>query len=150
MNRTHWLSLVFLILLLALAGCSALGEEAVDENTAVGDPNIAADAPSSILGIDQPLAGQGVLICNSACSDRAQCGYLNDDDNLPVILVNRAAPAADGHDAFAQQGTLADILEMQPVTMQNNATAEQFQAFFYRIRTPDIESGWVAGWCIQQ
>ncbi len=148
MNRTHWLPLVFLMLLLALAGCSAFGGGEGDENTAVGDPNIAADTFPSTLGIDQPLVGQGFLMCNAACSDRAQCGYLN--DVTPVVLVNRAGPAADGHDAFTQQGTLADILEMQTVTMQNNATAEQFQAYFYRIRTPDIESGWVAGWCIQQ
>lgn len=146
MNR--FFPLLLLMLMALMAGCNVFNnaDTAVDNlETAV---DTAADVPAGILGIDQPLTGQGVLVCNTACSDRAQCGYLN--DTAPVILVNQAAPNVEGHDAFSPQGTIADILEMQAITLQNNSTGEQFQAPFYRIRTADIESGWVAGWCIQQ
>ena len=149
MNRIRLLAFVCLIFIGTLTSCNVFGAGTTEE-TAPADVPVADTAVgnTAVSGADQPLVGQGILVCTPACSDRAQCGFLNDQD--PVILVSRTEPRTAGHDAFAAQGTIADILEMQSVTLQNNATAEQFQAPFYRIRTADIESGWVAGWCIQQ
>jgi hypothetical protein len=149
MIRIRSLTCILLILFLALVGCNVFGGDTATDTTA-GDTNTAVNDPGAtgILGIDQPLTGQGILVCNSACSDRAQCGYLQDES--PVIFVSRNEPRLSGQDAFSPQGTIADILEMQTLTLQNSSTGEQFQASFYRIRTAAIESGWVAGWCIQQ
>jgi hypothetical protein len=133
-----WLGLGVLL----LTGCGLFGQ-AEEVTTAVSDP-----APAAILGSDTQLSGQGILTCNTQCSNRAQCGFMT--DQTPVVLVGRTSPRIDGHDAFAVQGTAADILNTQTVTLQNSTTGEQFPTLFYLVRTSTIESGWVAGWCIQQ
>ncbi len=143
MNQIYrvFLFLSTAVFLFTLAACQRASPEAPPVETA-------AAVPPAVLGINQPLAGHGVLVCTPECSDRAQCGYLNDVE--PVVLLGRGEPRVSEHNAFAFHGTTADILEMQTITLQNNATAEQYPAPFYRIRTTDLESAWVAGWCIQQ
>jgi hypothetical protein len=114
----------------------------------------AEPTPVPILGTvsEQPLIGTGVLTCNQACADQAQCGTTQDLG--PVVLLNSAGPSLDSHNLIVGTNFQADIQTHMDVEVQRNGDGPSQSMRFYKVavRVGDSDRGeaWVAGWCIQQ
>lgn len=137
----HWKRQILFILgngllLILLSACGAFGGAAEDTTPAT-------------LGSDLLLSGEAVLSCNTTCSTRAQCGQ--DPSQQPVILVNSAGPAVDGHDRWITNDTTVVINTTQDRAVAKISTGEQYLLRFYQVTLPvDQTVVWVAGWCVQQ
>ena len=98
-----------------------------------------------------PLQGRGILACNQACADQAQCG--TNVDLGQVILLSTGEPRLDNHDLLAGHNFGVDIRESRDVEIfRPGAPNTQFMRFYkVSIKNAEIDRGeaWVAGWCIQ-
>lgn len=102
---------------------------------------------NQILGSEQTLSGQAILLCSQDCLDRAQCGLT---EQVETVLLSSFGPATTGHDmAFpAGTGVVIDHQEMQPVIQVSDQSSSRVP--FYFVNVPDLGMGWVAGWCVGQ
>lgn len=133
--------IVLLTLLLLVSGCTSFfGSEP--------DPT-----PIPITGesAEFPLQGRGVLACNQACADQAQCG--SNVELGQVVLLSSVEPRLDNHDLLAGHNFGVDIRESRDVeVIRPGAPNTQFMRFYkVSIRSGELDRGeaWVAGWCIQ-
>ena len=131
------------LLMLTLSGCGLFGGGGDDGNSESGsaDTNV-------VLGSEQPLTGQANLVCNQACLDRAQCGFLENEER--VVLMNSQAPDVQNHDLLTASGTPANILGTQEALVANVATGQQTTWLYYQVQVPELPPGWAAGWCLEQ
>jgi hypothetical protein len=132
MSRHYKIWLVgSLILTLALASACSRG----------------ASEEDLLLGSDNTLSGEAVLICGQDCSDRALCGLVDEEK---TVLLNSSSPSTINHDYSIPSGTKVSIdhQEMHPVIQVSDQSS--FRAPFYQIFLEDGRSGWVSGWCIGQ
>ncbi len=100
-----------------------------------------------ILGSDQTLSGQAVLVCNQDCLDRAQCGL---SEQVETVLLNSTGAATRNHDMAIPAGTAVNIdrQEMHPVIQLSDQASARVP--FYLVEMPEVGFGWVAGWCVGQ
>lgn len=103
---------------------------------------------------ETPLATgeQAQIACSEECSDRGQCGTLN--DGRRAVLGGEFGPAVSGHTRFFLDETLVTIAEIQQrdliaardgVALTTEATA--FPHLFYRVEG-EGKSAWVSEWCV--
>ena len=102
---------------------------------------------NQILGSEQTLSGQAILLCSQDCLDRAQCGLT---EQVETVLLSSFGPATTGHDMVFPAGTgvVIDHQEMQPVIQVSDQSSSRVP--FYFVNVPDLGMGWVAGWCVGQ
>jgi hypothetical protein len=105
-----------------------------------GDENL-------VLGSDQTLSGQAVLVCSQGCLDRAQCGL---SDQVETVLLNSTGAATRNHDIAIPAGTVVNVdhQEMHPVVQVSDQASGRVP--FYLVEMPEVGFGWVAGWCVGQ
>lgn len=146
MVETHskplYLSGIFIFALLLFGtGCTSLFS---------GEP---APTPIPITGQNSqlPLQGQGVLACNQACADQAQCG--TNVDLGQVVLLSSQEPRLDAHDLLVGNNFLVDILQFQDVAVVRPGIEGSQSLRFYNVSVKDESTdrgtAWVAGWCLQ-
>ena len=123
-------SLIQFALLMIIASCRGQGSQSGE---------------NQILGSEQRLSGQAILLCSQDCLDRAQCGLT---EQVETVLLSSFGPATTGHDMAFPAGVVIDHQEMQPVIQVSDQSSSRVP--FYFVNVPDLGMGWVAGWCVGQ
>lgn len=102
---------------------------------------------NQMLGSEQTLSGQAILLCSQDCLDRAQCGLA---EQVETVLLSSFGPATTGHNMAFPAGTavVIDHQEMQPVIQVSDQSSSRVP--FYLVNVPEVGMGWVAGWCVGQ
>ena len=97
-----------------------------------------------------PAGTPGTLVCNAACSQRAQCGRRVDGLG-EVVLAGGGGPLVANHELFFPNNTAVQIDGQVLRTLQPANASEPFTMNFYFVTATDgsNKSGWVAGWCVQ-
>lgn len=131
-HRRKIISALFIVLSFLIASCGGGGNGA--------DGNL-------VLGNDQTLSGQAVLVCSQECLDRAQCGL---SEQVETVLLNSTGAATTNHNMAIPAGTAVNVdhQEMHPVVQVSDQTSARVP--FYLVEMPEVGFGWVAGWCVGQ
>lgn len=125
-----WMIVLLLLFLTLISACSRRGS---------GD--------DYLLGQDNTLSGNAILVCSQDCSDRAFCGLA---DNVETVLLNSSGPSTINYDLAIPAGTdvLIDHQEMHPVIQVSDQSS--YRAAYYQVFLADGNVGWVSGWCLGQ
>jgi hypothetical protein len=126
-----WLVISFLVFTACLGG---------------GGGGAVATGADSVLVAGTP----GTLVCNAACSQRAQCGSRVDGGG-DVVLAGSGGPLVANHELFFPNNTAVQIGGQVLRTLQPANATEPFTMNFYFVTATDgsNKGGWVAGWCVQ-
>jgi len=121
----------FLVMILLLTACSLLN----------------SSESGLTLDTKETLFGSAILMCDSSCSERGQCG---ESERGEMVLLNSEMPATFGHDMTIPDGIEVEIVGQEERSAVQLSDNEQFTVPFYLVDHPDYGQGWVAGWCIGQ